>query len=141
MNAKKQIIDASVEQKTIYEEDDCLHCGLCSFSSKSKKNILRHSNLVHGVVINDKVGHYFRTKRMGETDKCSVSGLSGRRHDKGEADSLLLHSLQVPGSQQGGAGPAPEEDDTQQVRRGHSSRPHCRGRGEKGEDQKQLSVD
>ena len=55
VNAKKQIIDASVEQKTIYEEDDCLHCGLCSFSSKSKKNILRHSNLVHGVVINDKV--------------------------------------------------------------------------------------
>ena len=55
MNAKKQMIDASVEQKTIYEEDDCLHCGLCSFSSKSKKNILRHSNLVHGVVINDKV--------------------------------------------------------------------------------------
>jgi len=54
VNAKKQIIDASVEQKTIYEEDDCLHCGLCSFSSKSKKNILRHSNLVHGVVINDK---------------------------------------------------------------------------------------
>ena len=57
MNAKKQIIDASVEQKTIYEEDDCLHCGLCSFSSKSKKNILRHSNLVHGVVINDRVRH------------------------------------------------------------------------------------
>ena len=40
MNAKKQIIDASVEQKTIYEEDDCLHCGLCSFSSKSKMNIM-----------------------------------------------------------------------------------------------------
>ena len=58
VNAKKQIIDASVEQKTIYEEDDCLHCGLCSFSSKSKKNILRHSNLVHGVVINDKVSNY-----------------------------------------------------------------------------------
>ena len=53
----KLIIDASVEQKTIYEEDVFLHCGLCSFSSKSKKNILRHSNLVHGVVINDKVRH------------------------------------------------------------------------------------
>ena len=43
-----------MEQRTIYEEDDCLHCGLCSFSSKSKKNMLRHSNIAHGVVINDK---------------------------------------------------------------------------------------
>lgn len=58
VNAKKLIIDASVEQKTIYEEDVFLHRGLCSFSSKSKKNILRHSNLVHGVVINDKVRNY-----------------------------------------------------------------------------------
>ena len=55
VNAKKLIIDASVEQETIYKEDVFLHCGLCSFSSKSKKNILRRSNLVHGVVINDKV--------------------------------------------------------------------------------------
>ena len=55
MKTKKDIIEASVEQRTIYEEDDCLHCGLCSFSSKSRKNMLRHSNLVHGVVINDKV--------------------------------------------------------------------------------------
>jgi len=51
---KKGIISAQVEQRTIYEEDDCLHCGLCSFSSKSKKNMLRHSNISHGVVINDK---------------------------------------------------------------------------------------
>ena len=51
---KKGIISAQVEQRTIYEEDDCLHCGLCSFSSKSKKNMLRHSNIAHGVVINDK---------------------------------------------------------------------------------------
>ena len=43
VNAMKLIIDASVEQKTIYEEDVFLHRGLCSFSSKSKKNILRHS--------------------------------------------------------------------------------------------------
>ena len=55
VKTKKDIIEASVEQRTIYEEDDCLHCGLCSFSSKSRKNMLRHSNLVHGVVINDKV--------------------------------------------------------------------------------------
>ena len=53
--AKREIIDASVEQRTMYEEDDCFHCGLCSFSSKSKKNMLRHSNIAHGVVINDKV--------------------------------------------------------------------------------------
>jgi len=52
--AKREIIDASVEQRTMYEEDDCFHCGLCSFSSKSKKNMLRHSNIAHGVVINDK---------------------------------------------------------------------------------------
>ena len=52
---KKEQIEHSVEQRTIYEEDDCLHCGLCTFSSKSKKNMLRHSNIVHGVVINDKV--------------------------------------------------------------------------------------
>ena len=52
---KKEEIEHSVEQRTIYEEDDCLHCGLCTFSSKSKKNMLRHSNIVHGVVINDKV--------------------------------------------------------------------------------------
>jgi len=51
---KKEQIEHSVEQRTIYEEDDCLHCGLCTFSSKSKKNMLRHSNIVHGVVINDK---------------------------------------------------------------------------------------
>jgi len=51
---KKEEIEHSVEQRTIYEEDDCLHCGLCTFSSKSKKNMLRHSNIVHGVVINDK---------------------------------------------------------------------------------------
>jgi len=51
---KKEQIEHSVETRTIYEEDDCLHCGLCTFSSKSKKNMLRHSNIVHGVVINDK---------------------------------------------------------------------------------------
>ena len=44
-----------MEARTIYEEDDCLHCGICAFSSKSKKNMLRHSNIVHGVVINDRV--------------------------------------------------------------------------------------
>ena len=41
-----------MEARTIYEEDDCLHCGICAFSSKSKKNMLRHSNIV---VINDRV--------------------------------------------------------------------------------------
>ena len=52
---KRAEIESSVEARTIYEEDDCLHCGICSFSSKSKKNMLRHSNIVHGVVINDRV--------------------------------------------------------------------------------------
>jgi len=51
---KREEITSSVEARTIYEEDDCLHCGICSFSSKSKKNMLRHSNIVHGVVINDR---------------------------------------------------------------------------------------
>jgi len=51
---KRAEIETSVEARTIYEEDDCLHCGICSFSSKSKKNMLRHSNIVHGVVINDR---------------------------------------------------------------------------------------
>lgn len=51
---KRAEIESSVEARTIYEEDDCLHCGICSFSSKSKKNMLRHSNIVHGVVINDR---------------------------------------------------------------------------------------
>jgi len=51
---KREDIEASVAARTIYEEDDCLHCGICSFSSKSKKNMLRHSNIVHGVVINDR---------------------------------------------------------------------------------------
>ena len=54
---KRAEIESSVEARTIYEEDDCLHCGICSFSSKSKKNMLRHSNIVHGVVINDRVRH------------------------------------------------------------------------------------
>ena len=52
---KRDEITSSVEARTIYEEDDCLHCGICAFSSKSKKNMLRHSNIVHGVVINDRV--------------------------------------------------------------------------------------
>ena len=52
---KREEITSSVEARTIYEEDDCLHCGICAFSSKSKKNMLRHSNIVHGVVINDRV--------------------------------------------------------------------------------------
>ena len=52
---KREEIESSVEARTIYEEDDCLHCGICAFSSKSKKNMLRHSNIVHGVVINDRV--------------------------------------------------------------------------------------
>merc|ERR1719507_574839 len=51
---KRDEITSSVEARTIYEEDDCLHCGICAFSSKSKKNMLRHSNIVHGVVINDR---------------------------------------------------------------------------------------
>jgi len=54
IEVKKEEIEASVEQRTIYEEDGFLHCGLCTFSSKSNKNMLRHSNVAHGIVINDK---------------------------------------------------------------------------------------
>ena len=57
----------------------------------------------------------------------NVIGLPGRSHDKGEANSFLLHSLQVQGREQGGVGPVQEEDDTQQVQRGHCGGPHRRG--------------
>ena len=103
---KKGIIDAQVEQRTIYEEDDCLHCGLCTFSSKSKKNMLRHSNIVHGVVINDKVRGDLHCVKTVSLHELSSLGLPGWDHHHRQADGLPLHALQVQGNHQGGAGTA-----------------------------------
>jgi hypothetical protein len=89
---KREEIESSVNARTIYEEDDTLHCGICAFSSKSKKNMLRHSNIVHGVVINDRV-----SARAVCCADPGLAGLPGRDHHHSEAVRLPLHPLQVQG--------------------------------------------
>jgi len=80
---KKEEIEASVETKTIYEEDGALHCGLCSFSSKNKKNMLRHSNVAHDLVINDKDYHGGTTIAVKQTAfHCTLCKFRGRNKEE-----------------------------------------------------------
>lgn len=98
IEVKKVEIEASVEQRTIYEEDDCLHCGLCSFSSKSKKNMLRHSNVAHGIVINDKDYQGGTTINVKQTAYyCTLCKFRGR-----DKEELAAHKKRTIHNKYGG---------------------------------------